>query len=145
MERMGYFDFLTLLVDGILTKVDRRAWHTALSAGAAPRPPRRRIRLVTAADFQVRSQEREQAPAAPSPVSVRAARNSSIAPRKGFASPLAIWLRGPLRDWADELLDERQIRENGFFDSARVRACWNDHLRGTSDHWRLPLGASSCS
>ena len=61
-------------------------------------------------------------------------------PKKGSASPIATWLRGPLKAWADELLDERRMKESGFFDSARVHACWSEHLRGISDHWRLLWG-----
>jgi len=61
-------------------------------------------------------------------------------PKKGFSSPIGLWLSGPLRPWAEELLDERQMKESGFFDSARVQACWTEHLRGISDHWRLLWG-----
>jgi asparagine synthase (glutamine-hydrolysing) len=61
-------------------------------------------------------------------------------PKRGFSSPIALWLCGPLRPWAEELLDERRMKENGFFDSVRVQACWREHLRGTSDHWRLLWG-----
>jgi asparagine synthase (glutamine-hydrolysing) len=61
-------------------------------------------------------------------------------PKKGFSSPVGLWLCGPLRPWAEELLDERRMRDDGFFDSVRVHACWREHLQGTSDHWRLLWG-----
>jgi asparagine synthase (glutamine-hydrolysing) len=51
-------------------------------------------------------------------------------PKRGFAVPLAQWLRGPLRDWAESLLDERRLREQGLLDADRVRARWNEHLSG---------------
>ena len=35
-------------------------------------------------------------------------------PKKGFSSPMPVWLRGPLREWAEDLLDERQLAEEGF-------------------------------
>jgi asparagine synthase (glutamine-hydrolysing) len=49
-------------------------------------------------------------------------------PKKGFSSPLPVWLRGPLREWAEELLDERQLKEEGLFEPTAVRECWNQHL-----------------
>jgi asparagine synthase (glutamine-hydrolysing) len=52
-------------------------------------------------------------------------------PKRGFAVPLAQWLRGPLRGWAEDLLDERRLREQGLLDAARVRARWNEHLSGS--------------
>ena len=49
-------------------------------------------------------------------------------PKAGFAVPVGEWLKGPLRDWAEGLLDERALREVGWFDPTRVRARWHDHL-----------------
>jgi asparagine synthase (glutamine-hydrolysing) len=51
-------------------------------------------------------------------------------PKRGFAVPLAAWLRGPLRDWAESLLAEPRLREQGFLDPPRVRRRWQEHLSG---------------
>jgi len=58
-------------------------------------------------------------------------------PKMGFSIPVGQWIAGPLRDWAEALLDERQLREDGYFDVARVRAAWKQHLsleQGWSHH-----------
>lgn len=54
-------------------------------------------------------------------------------PKAGFAIPLGRWLRTDLRDWAETLLSERSLREEGIFDPAIVRARWQAHLSGKTD------------
>lgn len=52
-------------------------------------------------------------------------------PKKGFTTPVEAWLRGPLRDWGDALLDEKKLRDQGHFDAGAVRRLWDEHVRGT--------------
>lgn len=59
-------------------------------------------------------------------------------PKKGFGVPLAAWLRGPLRDWAEHLLDAKRMRHQGYLRPEPVRALWRCHLRGTCEgHYLL--------
>lgn len=58
-------------------------------------------------------------------------------PKMGFAVPVAEWLRGPLRDWAESLLDARRLREESYFDVTMVRRLWQEHLQGTHDQHRV--------
>jgi asparagine synthase (glutamine-hydrolysing) len=58
-------------------------------------------------------------------------------PKMGFAIPLAEWLRGPLRDWAEALLDEQRLRETGLVNAGRVRALWEEHIDGRRNHQHL--------
>jgi asparagine synthase (glutamine-hydrolysing) len=51
-------------------------------------------------------------------------------PKAGFAVPIGSWLRGPLRDWAEELLSERRLRAEGWFDASLLRERWEQHLSG---------------
>lgn len=54
-------------------------------------------------------------------------------PKMGFGIPLAQWLRGPLREWASDLLSEETLRRQGFFDVELVRQKWLEHASGRAD------------
>lgn len=51
-------------------------------------------------------------------------------PKMGFGVPLAIWLRGPLKEWCENLIDEKRLIEEGFFNAKIVRTRWKEHLSG---------------
>ena len=55
-------------------------------------------------------------------------------PKRGFAVPLAAWLRGPLRAWAEDLLSPHSIAAGGVLDVSRVRRLWSQHQNGLANH-----------
>ena len=59
-------------------------------------------------------------------------------PKMGFGVPIDAWLRGPLRAWAEELLDERRLRDAGFFHPEPVREKWLAHVSG-KQNWASHL------
>ncbi|MGE3743401.1 MAG: asparagine synthase (glutamine-hydrolyzing), partial [Geminicoccaceae bacterium] len=137
IDRMGYFALLGTLSDGTLAKWDRASMAYSLEV----RVPFLDHRIVEFA-WRLRPALKYNKQGG----SKRLLRQLLYRhvppelvdrPKMGFSSPLPVWLRGPLRDWAEELLDERQLRAEGLFDPAIVRACWQQHLAATGDHWQL--------
>jgi asparagine synthase (glutamine-hydrolysing) len=54
-------------------------------------------------------------------------------PKMGFHLPLGTWLTGPLREWAEDLLDVESIRRSGLLNPAPIRMKWEEHLSGRRD------------
>lgn len=54
-------------------------------------------------------------------------------PKAGFAIPVGVWLKGPLRDWAEDLLSEAALGADGLFEPQVIRQRWANHLAGRED------------
>ena len=134
-------DTLTYLPDDILTKVDR----ASMALGLEVRVPLLDHQLVEFAwslplawkVCEGRSKHllrRVLARYVPAHLFAR--------PKVGFGVPIGEWLRGPLRDWAEALLDEDRLRREDFFAAGPIRDCWQKHLRGAGD-WHYWLWGHS--
>ena len=129
VERLCYADAVGYLPDDILCKVDRASMAVSLetrvpfldhrvAAVAARIPPSMKV-LGGRGKHILRQLLTRHVPA-----------ELIDRPKSGFAVPVGQWIKGPLRDWAEDLLDQRRLAEEGFFDAAAVRSRWADHLSG---------------
>ena len=127
--RMMLLDQLAYLPDDILTKVDRAAMSVALET----RIPLLDHRVVELA-WRLPPTLRTRGGVPKWPLRAVAERYVPAAlldrPKAGFAVPLAAWLRGPLRPWAEDLLEVGTLRREGLLDLVQVRRLWKEHLDG---------------
>jgi asparagine synthase (glutamine-hydrolysing) len=127
-----YCDATTYLPDDILCKVDRASMAVGLEVH------------VPFLDHRVA----ELAAHIPIGMKIRGGRGKNILrqllyreapaklferPKAGFAVPVGEWIKGPLRPWAEDLLDPRRMAEEGWFDPQPVQQRWLDHVNGRRD------------
>ncbi len=141
VERMMALDTLTYLPDDILTKVDR----AAMGVGLETRVPFLDHRMVEFAwQLPLAYKIRRENNSLTTKWIVRellfrkVPRAMIERPKQGFGIPIGLWLRGPLRAWAEPLLAEKRLKEDGFFNVAAVRTKWAEHLSGRRN-WQHQL------
>ncbi|HSE21515.1 MAG TPA: asparagine synthase (glutamine-hydrolyzing) [Pyrinomonadaceae bacterium] len=129
VQTMMYQDLISYLPDDILVKVDRATMGVSLE-GRAPYLDHRVVefaaRLPT--NFKVC---RGQGKTLLRKLLYRYVPKELVErPKQGFGPPVGQWLRGPLKEWAEDLLDKRKIQSAGYLHCNSVRQIWQQHLQG---------------
>jgi asparagine synthase (glutamine-hydrolysing) len=137
VQHMMFADLVSYLPDDILVKVDRASMGVSLET----RVPFLDHRLI---EFAWRLPHRLKLRGGSTKWILRqllyryVPRALVDRPKSGFAVPLSLWLRGPLREFGEDLLNESRLRQEGWFDAGLVRSLWNEHISGRRN-WEQPL------
>lgn len=129
VQKMMFLDLVTYLPDDIMVKVDRATMGVSLES-RAPYLDHRVVRFAWSLPMNMKIRQGKNKWILKQVLYKYVPAKLIERPKMGFGMPIDLWLRGPLRDWAQSLLDFRRIESEGFFNSELIRRRWAEHLSG---------------
>jgi asparagine synthase (glutamine-hydrolysing) len=137
MQTMMYMDTVTYLPEDILVKLDRASMGTSLET-RVPLLDHRVFEFAWRLPMHMKVAKGQGKRILRQVLSAYVPEILFERPKCGFSVPIAEWLRGPLKTWAEELLSEDRLKREGFLSPGIVCQCWEEHKSGRAD-WQSRL------
>jgi len=137
IEWMIALDTLTYMTDDILAKVDRASMAVSLET-RVPILDHRVVEFSWCLPQHMKIRDNQGKWILRQLLYRHVPKEFFERPKQGFSVPLAEWLRGPLREWAEYLLDPLRLTQDGYFNVSYLRRIWGEHLSGKKN-WQNQL------
>jgi len=132
-QGMMYLDLVSYLPDDILVKVDRATMAVSLE-GRMPLLDHRLVEFAWKLPPHFKIQDGEGKAITKKMLNRYLPETLYQRPKMGFSVPVGEWIRGPLKDWAESLLNHERIHREGYLNPQQVETLWREHLSGARNH-----------
>lgn len=128
-EQLMFWDLINYLPNNILVKVDRASMSTSLET-RAPFLDHKLVEYVSKLPPDLKIRKGNSKYLLKQILFKHIPKTYFERPKAGFSVPLDEWLKGPLKNWAEDLLDENKIKQQGYFDHKKIKKLWDYYQKG---------------